>query len=172
MNMPSDTHAPPERVRDAFDRLASSIARKENIPAPRIHYREVANLRLEDDSAATLWVGEAEGAKSVCYHVDVAAPDGVTSAGIGSCRLPGHRLDLDRHGTLVIGSAGRAGAVSVQVSTRFGEARVPAAIGHFMVPPDLAPDASVRLAIRLFDAAGALVGEVTDTTAPGSSDLE
>lgn len=163
--------AAPERVRDAFARFAGSIARKEGIPLPRIRCREAASAAFPDGSVATLWVGTAEGARSACYHVDVSTPDGQHSAGFGSCQLPGNSVDLARHGTLVIGSTGMRAAVSAQVSTRLGEARVPVASGHFMVPPELAPDASVELTIRLLDAHGTPVGEVTGMTAPGSSVL-
>lgn len=80
MTSPSSTQPAPARITEAFGRFAQAIAAKESIPTPTLHYRAVASEHLPDGTLVTLWAGTAEGIKSRCFHVDVAATDGQSAA--------------------------------------------------------------------------------------------
>lgn len=169
MTSPSGIQPIPARITEAFARFAQAIAAKESIPAPALHYRAAASTYLSDGSVATLWVGMAEGVKSRCYHLDVAATDGKSTTGTGGCSGPSDRVSLGRSGSLVFGSVGTHPADTVRITTPHGNATLQVTAGYFLVPPHLSAEPDVRHTVTLLRSTGTVIGQVTDLPAPGSA---
>jgi type 1 fimbria pilin len=167
MTSPSSTPPIPARISEAFAQFAQHIAAKESIPAPTLHCRVAASERLPDGSVATLWVGTADGVKSRCYHLDVAAADGKSATGIGGCSGPGNYVTLGRSGSLVFGSVGTHPADTVRVTTPHGTATLQLTAGYFLVPPHLSAEHDVRTTVTLLGSTGTVLDQVTDLPAPG-----
>lgn len=167
MTSPSSTQPTPARITEAFARFAQHIATKESIPAPALHYRAAASERLSDGSVATLWVGTAEGVKSRCYHLDVAATDGKSTTGTGGCSGPSNYVALRRSGSLVVGSVDTHPVDTVRVTTPHGTATLQVTAGYFLIPSHLSPEHDVRHTVTLLGSTGTILGQVTDLPAPG-----
>jgi hypothetical protein len=169
MTSSSSTQPVPARVAKAFARFAQAIAAKESIPAPTLDYRAAASAHLPDGALATLWVGTAEGVRSRCYHLDVAATDSQSTTGYGACGGPDNLVSLGRAGSLVVGSVGTRPVDTVRVTTPHGTATLEVTAGYFLVPPHLTPEHDVRHTVTLLRSTGAILGQVTDLPAPGSA---
>ena len=169
MTSPSSAQPVPARVTEAFARFAQAIAAKERIAVPALDYRAAATAYLPDGALVTLWVGTAEGIRSRCYHVDVAATDGQSTVGHGACGGAENLVSLGRAGSLVVGSVGTYPADTVRVTTPYGTATVDVTAGYFLIPPHLTPEHDVRHTMILLRSTGALLGQVTDLPAPGSA---
>jgi len=168
MTSPSSIQPVPGRITEAFARFAQAIAAKESIPTPTLHYRAAASERLPDGALVTLWVGAAEGVKSRCFHVDVAAADGQSATGHGACGAPDNHVSLSRAGSLVVGSVGIHRADTVRVTTLHGTATLQVTAGYFLIPPHLSPEHDVRHTVTLLRSNGTVLGQITDVSAPGS----
>ena len=169
MPSPSSTGPVPARITEAFERFAQAIAAKESIPTPALHYRAAASEHLPDGAQVTLWVGTAEGIKSRCFHVDVAAADGQSATGYGACGFSDNHVSLSRAGSLVVGSVGTYPADTVRVSTSHGTAIVQVTIGYFLIPPHLTAEDDLRHTVTLLRSTGTILGQITDLPAPGSA---
>lgn len=169
MTSSSSAQPVPARITEAFERFAESIALKEGISVPVLDYRAAATEQLPDGVVVTLWVGTADGVRSRCYHVDVAAADGTTTTGHGGCGIGGNAVSLGRAGSLVVGSVGTLPVDTVRVTTPHGTAALDVTAGYFLIPPRLAPEHDVRHTVILIGSTGAVLGQVTDLLAPGSA---
>ncbi len=169
MTSPSSIQPVPARITEAFARFVQAITAKESIPTPTLHYRAAASERLPDGALVTLWVGAADGVRSRCFHVDVAAADGQSATGHGACGAPDNHVSLSRAGSLVVGSVGLHGADTVRVTTLHGTAALEVAAGYFLIPPHLTPGHDMRHTITLLRSTGTVLGHVVDLPAPGST---
>lgn len=169
MTSPLSTQPVPARITEAFARFAQAIAAKESIPTPAWHYRAAASEHLPDGALVTLWVGAAEGVKSRCFHVDVAAADGQSATGHGACGAPDNHVSLSRAGSLVVGSVGIHRADTVRVTTSHGTATLQVTADYFLIPPHLSPEHDVRHTVALLRSTGTVLGQVTGLPVPGSA---
>ncbi len=169
MTSPLSAQPVPSRIAEAFARFAQDIAAKERIPVPTLDYRAAATAHLPDGALVTLWVGTAEGIKSRCYHLDVAATDSLSTNGHGACGWAKSLVSLNRAGSLVVGSVGTYPADTVRVTNQHGTATLDVTFGYFLIPPHLTPEHDVRHTVILLRSAGGVLGQVTDLSAPGSA---